>query len=64
MTGKGFFYQEIVEGFGCVKNGELDCIPYEEINARETFRYRNVWTVDGRIFYIENGSQHAKIYYN
>ena len=33
-------------------------------NARETLRFRNVWTVDGRIFYSENGSQHAKIYYN
>ena len=33
-------------------------------NARETFRFRNVWTVDRRIFYSENGSQHAKIYYN
>ena len=33
-------------------------------NARETFGFRNVWTVDGRIFYSENGSQHAKIYYN
>ena len=32
-------------------------------NARETFRFRNVWTVDGRIFYSENDSQHAKIYY-
>ena len=25
-------------------------------NARETFGFRNVWTVDGRIFYSENGS--------
>ena len=33
-------------------------------NARETFRFRNVWTVDRRIFYSENGSQHAKVYYN
>ena len=33
-------------------------------NARETFGFRNVWTVDGRIFYSENGSQHAKVYYN
>ena len=24
-------------------------------NARETFGFRNVWTVDGRIFYSENG---------
>ena len=32
--------------------------------ARETFGFRNVWTVDGRIFYSENGSQHAKICYN
>ena len=30
-------------------------------NARETFGFRNVWAVDGRIFYSENGSQHAKI---
>ena len=29
-------------------------------NARETFSFRNVWTEDGRIFYSENGSQHAK----
>ena len=34
------------------------------IIARETFGFTNVWTVDGRIFYSENGSQHAKIYYN
>ena len=33
-------------------------------NARETFGFRNVWTVDGRIFYSKNGSQHAKGYYN
>ena len=33
-------------------------------NARETFGFRNVWTVDGRIFYSENGCQHTKIYYN
>ena len=33
-------------------------------NARETFRFRNVWIVDGRIFYSEDGSQHANIYYN
>ena len=33
-------------------------------NARETFGFTNVWTVDGRIFYSENGSQHAKVYYN
>ena len=31
-------------------------------NARETFRFRNVWIVDGRIFYSEDGSQHANIY--
>ena len=29
-------------------------------NARETFGFRNAWTVDGRIFYSENGSQRAK----
>ena len=34
------------------------------INARETFEFMNVWTVDRRIFYFENGSQHAKVYYN
>ena len=33
-------------------------------NARETSGFRNVWTVDGRMFYSENGSQHVKIYYN
>ena len=33
-------------------------------NAREIFGFRNVWTVDRRIFYSENGSQHAKIYFN
>ena len=33
-------------------------------NARENFGFRNVWTVDERIFYSENGSQHAKVYYN
>ena len=33
-------------------------------NARETFGFKNVWTVDGRIFFSENGSQHPKIYYN
>ena len=33
-------------------------------NARETFGFRNVWTVDKRIFYPENGFQHAKVYYN
>ena len=33
-------------------------------NARETFGFRNVWTVEGRILYSENGSQHPKIYYN
>ena len=33
-------------------------------NARETFGFRNVWTVDGRICYSENGCQHAKVYYN
>ena len=33
-------------------------------NARDTFGFRNVWTVDGRIFYSENGFQHAKVYYN
>ena len=33
-------------------------------NARETFGFRNVWAVDGRIFYSENGSQYAKVYYN
>ena len=33
-------------------------------NARETFGFRKVWTVDGRIFYSENDSQHPKIYYN
>ena len=26
-----------------------------------TFGFRNVWTVDRRIFYSENGSQHSKI---
>ena len=33
-------------------------------NARETFGFRNVSTVDGRIFYCENGIQHLKIYSN
>ena len=33
-------------------------------NGGETFGFRNVWTVDRRIFYSENGSQHAKVYYN
>ena len=33
-------------------------------NARKTFGFRNVLTVDGRIFYSENGSQHPEIYYN
>ena len=33
-------------------------------NARDTFGFRNVWTVDGRIVDSENGSQHPKICYN
>ena len=33
-------------------------------SAREIFGFRNVWTVDGMIYYSENGSEHAKIYYN
>ena len=33
-------------------------------NARKTFGFRNVWTVDKRIFYSESASQHPKICYN
>ena len=29
---KVFFLEKVVKGFGCVNNGELDCIPYEETN--------------------------------
>ena len=32
--------------------------------TREEFRFRNVWTVDGRICYIGEGSQFPKTYYN
>ena len=32
-------------------------------NARETFGFRNVWAVDGRIFYSENCSQQLRIYH-
>ena len=32
--------------------------------AREEFGFRNVWTVDGRIRYIGEGSQFPKTYYN
>ena len=32
--------------------------------AREEFGFRNVWTVDGRICYIGEGSQFLKTYYN
>ena len=32
--------------------------------AREEFGFRNVWTVDGRICYIGEGSQFPKTYYN
>ena len=32
--------------------------------AREEFGFRNVWTVDGRICYIGEGSQSPKTYYN
>ena len=33
-------------------------------NVREAFGFRNVWTVNGRILYSENDSQHPKICYN
>ena len=32
--------------------------------AREEFGFRNVWTVDGTICYIGEGSQFPKTYYN
>ena len=32
--------------------------------AREEFGFRNVWTVDGRICYVGEGSQFPKTYYN
>ena len=32
--------------------------------ARKEFGFRNVWTVDGRICYIGEGSQFPKTYYN
>ena len=33
-------------------------------NAGKEFGFRNVWTVDGRICYIEEGSEFPKTYYN
>ena len=32
--------------------------------AREEHGFKHVWTVDGRICYLEQGSQHPKTYYN
>ena len=32
--------------------------------AREELGFRNVWTVDDRICYIEEGYQFPKTYYN
>ena len=32
--------------------------------ASDEFAFRNLWTVDGRICYIEKGFQFTKTYYN
>lgn len=32
--------------------------------ACKEFGFRNVWTLDGRIIYMEKGSQKPKVYYD
>ena len=62
---KVFSCKKLSKGSGVSITKSLAAFHMKKLtNARETFGFRNVWTVDGRIFCSENGSQHPKIYYN
>ena len=66
ITGKRFFSRKkklknpgisITESLTKLRMGKL-------AKAKEEFGFRNVWTVDGRICYIGEGSQFPKAYFN
>ena len=62
---KNFSSKKLLKDSGVSITESLTAFRMKKLNnARETFGFRNVWTVNGRIFYSENGSQHAKVYYN
>ena len=63
MTGKKVFSsKKLLKVSGVSITESLTTFRMRKLtNARQTFVFRNVWTVDRRIFYSENGSKHPKI---
>ena len=62
---KFFSGKKLLKDSGVLITESLTAFRMKKLNnARETSGFRNLWTVDGRISYSENGSQHPKIYYN
>ena len=62
---KGFSSKKLLKDSGVSITESLTAFRMKKLtNPRETFGFRNVWKVDGRIFYSENDSQHPKIFYN
>ena len=62
---KVFSSKKLLEDLGVSITESLTAFRMKKLtNARETFGFRNGWTVDGRMFYSKNGCQHPKIYYN
>ena len=62
---KVFFSKKLLKVSGVPITESLTAFRMKKLtNTRETFGFRNVWTVDKRIFYSESASQHPKICYN
>ena len=62
---KVFFSKKLLKISGVSITESLTAFRMKKLtNARKTFGFRNVWTVDKRIFYSESASQHPKICYN
>ena len=62
---KVFFSKKLLKVSGVSITESLTAFRMKKLtNARKTFGFRNVWTVDKRIFYSESASQHPKICYN
>ena len=54
---KGFFWKKLLKDSSVSITESLTAFRMKKLtNARETFGFRYVWTVDGRRFYSENGS--------
>ena len=61
---KVFSSKKLLKDSGVLITKSLTAFRMKKLtNVRGTFGFSNVWTVDRRISYSENGSQHTKIYY-